>query len=104
MDAKLQAITPTYPVLPLEQRAANPPSRVPFVLHHPLTGKKGLYGMNAGTFIIFPKNTLLSQTEIDHFELSRNPPKEHSSVQREWRDLLPFVTQERFTVRWDWRP
>ena len=38
-DKKINSYSPGYPVLTPEQRAANPPNRVPVVLKHPVTGK-----------------------------------------------------------------
>ena len=41
-DRKINRYSPDYPVLTPEQRAANPPQRVPLVLEHPVTGRRAL--------------------------------------------------------------
>lgn len=100
-DAKVNKSSPDFPVLTPEQRLANPPVRVPMVLPHPLTGRKALYGMNSSTCVILPKGMPVSEEQMEKYELETI---EHPSVQQEWRSLLPFVTSDRFTVKWQWAP
>ena len=54
-DKKINAYSPDYPILNAEQRAANPPQRVPLVLTHPTTGRKAIYGLNSSTCAVVPK-------------------------------------------------
>ncbi|CAK0874024.1 unnamed protein product [Prorocentrum cordatum] len=97
-DAKVNRYSPEYPVLSPEQRAANPPNRVPMVLQHPQTGRLALYGMNSSTCAVLPKGTHLSAKQLDQYEVD---VLEDASVE-EWRKLLPSVTADRFTVTWQW--
>lgn len=99
-DAKVHSYSPDYPTLLPEQRAANPAQRVPMILRHPLTGRRALYGMNASTCAILPRGATVTQEQMDKFELDA---VEDPSVQ-EWRSLLPFVTSDCFTVKWQWKP
>ena len=99
-DAKVKARgSPESITLTAAQRRSNPPQRVPCVLRHPLTGRESLYGMNSGTFAVLPRGTPLSDAELDRCELDAH---EMPSVQRELRALLPFATQPRFVVKWQW--
>lgn len=100
-DAKIHTYTPTYPLLTPEERLASPANRVPMVLRHPRTGQPALYGMNSSTCAVVPKGQPVPQERLDAFELEA---VEDPSVEKEWRSLLPFVTQDRFTVTWRWRP
>merc|ERR1712039_703476 len=97
-DAKVSKYSPNYPTLTEAQRAANPPVRVPMVLTHPLTGRPALYGMNSSTCAVVPKGLHVDTKTIDEYELEA---VEGGSVSV-WRDLLPVVTSERFTVVWQW--
>ncbi|CAJ1396832.1 unnamed protein product [Effrenium voratum] len=99
-DAKINKSSPDFPTLTPEQRLASPPQRVRMALRHPLTGKVALYGMNGGTCRVLPQGAPVTAEELDSYELDA---VEHASVQEEWRCLLPFVTDERFTVKWEWR-
>ena len=99
-DAKINSYTPSYPLLSEESRQANPPQRVPLVLTHPLTGRRALYGLNGSTCAVLPKGQPLPQPDLDRADLEG---VEHPSVVAEWRSsLLPFATQEEFTVVWEW--
>jgi len=103
-DAKVHSYSQDYPVIPPEKaeelRAANPPTRVPMILRHPITGRLALYGMNSSTCIVVPKGAPVSREQMDRFDLNAY---EDPSVQKEWRDMLPFVTSHRFTVKWQWK-
>ncbi len=99
-DKKISLYSPDYPVLTPEQRAANPPNRVPIVLKHPVSGKPALYGMNSSTCAILPKDEEISQELLDHCDLEGI---EDSSVMI-LRDLLPYMTGPDFTVKWSWQP
>ncbi len=83
-----------------EQRAANPPNRVPLVLKHPVSGAPALYGLNSSTCAILPKDEEIAAEQLDVCDLEG---VEHDSVQI-WRRLLPYVTGPEFTVKWSWRP
>eukprot|EP00933_Yihiella_yeosuensis_P052382 TRINITY_DN50445_c0_g1_i1.p1 TRINITY_DN50445_c0_g1~~TRINITY_DN50445_c0_g1_i1.p1 ORF type:complete len:355 (-),score=53.11 TRINITY_DN50445_c0_g1_i1:44-1108(-) len=100
-DAKVHLRSPDFPVLTPEERAASPPTRVPMVLRHPLTGVPALYGMNGSTCAVVPKGVEISQERMDQFELE---VVEDPSVHKEWRSLLPFVTSEKFAIKWQWQP
>eukprot|EP00930_Biecheleria_cincta_P011159 TRINITY_DN113726_c0_g1_i1.p1 TRINITY_DN113726_c0_g1~~TRINITY_DN113726_c0_g1_i1.p1 ORF type:complete len:370 (-),score=49.32 TRINITY_DN113726_c0_g1_i1:138-1220(-) len=100
-DAKVHSYSPDFPVLTPEERAANPPRRVPMVLQHPLTDVPALYGMNSSTCAVLPKGTPIPDELMDSFELNA---VEDPSVENEWRSLLPFVTSDQFTVVWKWQP
>jgi len=99
-DAKNHKTSPDFPILTMEQRIASPAQRVPMVLEHPLSKRLSLYGMNGGTCRVLPKEVKVSDEELDRYELEAI---EHESVQEEWRSLLPFVTEPRFTVKWEWK-
>lgn len=100
-DQKIHSYSPDYPVLSPEQRAANPPRRVPLVLHHPATNKPALYGWNSSTCAIVPRGQEISQSDQDRWDLQG---VEDDSVQIWRRDLLPFVTSPEFTVKFEWQP
>ena len=99
-DKKISLYSPDYPVLTPEQRAANPPNRVPVVLQHPVSGAPALYGLNSSTCAVLPRGEAIAQELLDHCDLAG---EEDDSV-RVLRDLLPFVTGPEFTVKWSWRP
>lgn len=99
-DRKINRYTPTYPVLSEEQRAANPPNRVPVVLPHPVTGEPAIYGLNSSTCALVPKGTPVSQAQQDDWDLEGIEDESVSIL----RDLLPFLTGPSFTVTWEWRP
>lgn len=99
-DAKVNSYSPEYPTLTEDQRKANPPVRVPVVLQHPQTKLLALYGMNSSTCAVVQKGSPISQNRLDDFELRA---VEDSSVKRVFRDeLLPFATEARFVVCWQW--
>jgi len=98
-DKKISLYTPGYPTLTPEQRAANPPNRVPVVLEHPVTGKPALYGLNSSTCMLVEKGTPVPQEDLDRFDLEG---AEDDSVLA-LRDLLPHITSPPFTVRWRWQ-
>jgi len=101
-DQKVHSYTPEYPTLTAEQRAANPPQRVPLVLRHPVTGKLALYGLNSSTCAIVPRGRAVTTEDMDRWDLHGI---EDESVQIIWRrHLLPFVTRPTFTVKWTWQP
>ena len=99
-DKKISLYSPDYPVLTAEQRAANPPNRVPVVLEHPNSGAPALYGLNSSTCAVLPRGEAIAQEVLDHCDLVG---EEHQSVDL-LRDLLPFITGPDFTVKWAWRP
>lgn len=99
-DKKISLYSPGYPVLTPEQRAANPPNRVPLVLKHPVSGEWALYGLNSSTCAIVPKGQEVSDEQMDHYDLEGI---EDSSVLI-LRDLLSFMTGPEFTVKWCWKP
>ncbi|MEQ9121881.1 MAG: TauD/TfdA family dioxygenase, partial [Alphaproteobacteria bacterium] len=99
-DKKISLYSPGYPVLTPEQRAANPPRRVPLVLKHPVSGAPALYGLNSSTCAILPKGEDVAPEVLDTADLEG---VEDRSV-RIWRDMLPYVTGPEFTVRWAWKP
>lgn len=98
-DKKISLYSPGYPVLSQEERRANPPQRVPLVLRHPLTDRSSLYGLNSSTCAIVERGQEISQTDLDLWDLEG---VEDDSVHI-WRDLLPFVTSSRFTVKIQWQ-
>ena len=97
-DKKISLYTPNYPTLTPEQRAANPPNRVPVVLEHPVTGKPALYGLNSSTCMLVQEGEPVSAADLDRFDLEG---VEDDSV-LVLRDLLPHITSPPFTVRWQW--
>lgn len=99
-DKKISRYSPNYPVLTPEQRAANPPNRVPLVLKHPVSGALALYGLNSSTCAILPKDQEFPADKLDVCDLEGI---EDDSVQI-WRELLPYVTGPDFTVKWQWQP
>lgn len=99
-DAKINKTSPDFPTLTPEQRKQSPAQRVPMVLEHPLNKRLSLYGMNGGTCRVLSREAKVTEEELDRYELEA---VEHASVQEEWRSLLPFVTDARFTVKWDWQ-
>ncbi len=99
-DKKISRYSPGYPILTPEQRAANPPNRVPVVLKHPVSGQHALYGLNSSTCAVLPKGQDISDTQLDLWDLEGI---EDDSVLI-LRDLLPYVTGPDFTVRWHWQP
>ncbi len=99
-DKKINSYSPEYPILTPEERAANPPQRVPIVLAHPVTGTPALYGLNSSTCAIVPIGAKIDPDDLDLWDLEG---QEDKSVMI-WRDLLPRVTGPEFTVKWQWRP
>ena len=99
-DKKISLYSPGYPVLTPEQRAANPPNRVPIVLEHPVSGIPALYGLNSSTCAVVPAVQPITDAELDEWDLEGI---EDDSVLI-LRDLLPYITGPEFTVKWSWRP
>jgi taurine dioxygenase len=99
-DKKINKYSPDYPILTPEQRAANPPNRVPVVLKHPVSGEPALYGLNSSTCAILPKGEDIAQDVLDIADLEGD---EHESVQI-LRGLLPTITGPDYTVKWTWQP
>lgn len=99
-DKKINKYSPDYPILTPEQRAANPPNRVPVVLKHPVSGEPALYGLNSSTCAILPKGEPIAQDVLDVCDLEG---EEHESVQI-LRGLLPTITGPDYTVKWCWQP
>ena len=99
-DRKIHSYSPEYPILSPEQRLANPPNRVPVVLEHPVTRTPALYGLNSSTCVIVPKGKIVSNQDMDLWDLEGI---EDDSV-RIWRDMLPDVTLPDLTVRFQWQP
>ncbi|MEM7405629.1 MAG: TauD/TfdA family dioxygenase [Pseudomonadota bacterium] len=99
-DKKINSYSPDYPILTPEQRAANPPQRVPVVLHHPDTGTPALYGLNSSTCAVVPKGTPVSDEAMDRYDLEG----EEDPTVAILRDLLPHITGPDYTVCWDWEP
>ena len=99
-DKKINKYSPDYPILTPEQRAANPPNRVPVVLKHPVSGEPALYGLNSSTCAILPKGEDIPQDVLDVCDLEG---EEHDSVQI-LRQLLPTITGPEYTVKWAWQP
>ena len=99
-DRKINRYSPNYPILTPQQRAANPPRRVPLVLAHPVTGEPALYGLNSSTCAIVPTGQAVSPDDLDVWDLEG---VEDDSVLI-WRDMLPAVTSPDFTVKWQWQP
>lgn len=99
-DKKISLYSPGYPTLTAQERADNPPNRVPIVLDHPVTGVPALYGLNSSTCAVVPIGTPVGGTRMDLFDLQGI---EDDSVMI-LRDLLPHLTGPDFTVAWRWRP
>ena len=99
-DKKINSYSPDYPILTPEQRAANPPQRVPVVLEHPVSGRPAIYGLNSSTCAVVDKGAAVSDTDMDAYDLDG---LEDDSVQI-LRALLPHITGPEFTVRWRWQP
>lgn len=99
-DKKISLYSPGYPVLTPEQRAANPPNRVPIVLEHPVSGIPALYGLNSSTCAVVPAGEPVAEAALDKWDLEG---VEDDSVLI-LRDLLPHITGPDFTVKWSWRP
>jgi len=99
-DKKISLYSPGYPNLTPEQRAANPPNRVPVVLKHPVSGVPALYGLNSSTCAIVPAGEAIAEEDLDKWDLEG---VEDESVLI-LRDLLPYITGPDFTVKWDWQP
>jgi alpha-ketoglutarate-dependent taurine dioxygenase len=99
-DKKVNLYSPTYPTLNTEQRAANPPNRVPIVLQHPISGQPALYGMNSSTCAVVQKGMTVSDERMDVFDLEGIEGESVGIL----RNLLPHATGPKFTVRWRWHP
>ena len=99
-DKKISLYSPGYPLLTPEQRAANPPNRVPIVLEHPVSGIPALYGLNSSTCAVVPAGEPVADTALDKWDLEG---VEDESVLI-LRDLLPYITGPDFTVKWCWQP
>ena len=99
-DKKISLYTPGYPTLTDEQRAANPPNRVPIVLEHPVSRVRAIYGLNSSTCAVVPKGDSIDQAGLDRWDLEG---VEDESVLI-LRELLPYITGPEFTVKWSWRP
>jgi len=97
-DKKVNLKVPDYPTLTPEERAANPPVRVPAVLEHPITGRRALYGINSSTCCVVPKGAEVDQANLDRFDLEGVEDQSVGLL----RDLLPRVTSPEFTVIWQW--
>ena len=98
-DKKISLYSPDYPVLTEEQRAANPPNRVPVVLKHPVSGVPALYGLNSSTCAIVPKGEPIDQAGLDKWDLEGVEDESVLII----RDLLPHITSPSFTVKWSWQ-
>lgn len=99
-DKKISLYSPGYPTLTPEQRAANPPQRVPVVLVHPVTGEPALYGMNSSTCAVVPAGEPVPPERMDRFDLEGIEDDSVSIL----RDLLPHATGPRFALAWSWQP
>lgn len=98
-DKKISLYTPGYPTLTPEQRAARPTYRLPVVLRHPETGVPAIYGLNSATSAVVPKDTPITQEQMDKWDLE-GIEDDSMAV---YHDLLPHLTGPEFTVRWHWR-
>ena len=98
-DKKISLYSPGYPILTPEQRAANPPNRVPVVLKHPVTGAPALYGLNSSTCAVLSKGRDLSGEQMDICDLDGIEDDSVLII----RDLLPRMTGPDYTVRWRWQ-
>ncbi len=99
-DKKISLYTPGYPLLNEEERAANPPNRVPVVLEHPVSGVPALYGFNSSTCAIVRKGEPIDQAGLDKWDLEGIEDDSVLII----RDLLPYITGPDFTVKWSWQP
>jgi alpha-ketoglutarate-dependent taurine dioxygenase len=99
-DKKISLYSPGYPVLTEEQRAANPANRVPIVLEHPLSGIPALYGLNSSTCAVVPVGDPVDDAALDKWELEGIEDESVLII----RDLLPYITGPKFTVKWSWQP
>lgn len=99
-DKKISLYSPGYPVLTEEQRAANPPNRVPVVLEHPVSGIPALYGLNSSTCAVVPFGAPVQGADLDKWELEGIEDESVLIL----RDLLPYITGPDFTVKWTWQP
>merc|ERR1712194_120419 len=98
-DYKLRLTNKEYPLLTPEERASNPPQRVPVMLRHPITGRKALYGLNSSTCRVVRKGASVDPEDMDLYDLQG---VEHESVNI-IRNLLPRFTTPQFTVCWQWQ-
>jgi len=99
-DKKISLYSPGYPTLTPEQRAANPPRRVPLVLRHPVTGEPALYGMNSSTCAVVPAGEPVAEERLDLFDLDGIEDDSVATL----RALLPHATGPEFAVAWAWQP
>lgn len=99
-DKKISLYTPGYPLLTEEERAANPPNRVPVVLEHPVSGVPALYGLNSSTCAVVPKGEPIDPAGLDKWDLEGVEDDSVLII----RDLLPYITGPAFTVKWTWQP
>ena len=99
-DKKISLYTPGYPLLTEEERAANPPNRVPVVLEHPVSGVPALYGLNSSTCAVVRKGKAIERAGLDKWDLEGIEDDSVLII----RDLLPFITGPDFTVKWSWQP
>ena len=99
-DKKINAYSPNYPILTPQQRRANPATRVPLVLIHPITGQPALYGLNSSTCAIVKKGTPITQEQMDEFDLDGIEDKSVLILRR----LLPEITAPDNTICWNWEP
>ena len=99
-DKKISLYTPGYPLLTEEERAANPPNRVPVVLVHPVSGVPALYGLNSSTCAVVRKGKAIERAGLDKWDLEGIEDDSVLII----RDLLPFITGPDFTVKWSWQP
>ena len=99
-DKKISLYTPGYPLLTEEERAANPPNRVPVVLEHPVSGVPALYGLNSSTCAVVRKGATIDRAGLDKWDLEGIEDDSVLII----RDLLPFITGPDFTVKWSWQP
>ncbi len=99
-DKKISLYSPGYPVLTPEQRAANPPNRVPVVLEHPVSGVPALYGLNSSTCAVIPVGEAVTDDQLGLWDLDGIEDESVLIL----RDLLPYITGPEFTVKWSWQP
>ena len=99
-DKKISLYTPGYPLLTEDERAANPPNRVPVVLEHPVSGVPALYGLNSSTCAVVSKGEPIDPAGLDKWDLEGIEDDSVLII----RDLLPYITGPEFTVKWSWQP